>query len=64
MIGAFGKGDLAGLESVREESNSLSIRRSQVASLDASLAPMYSASVVDRAMSDCFLAFQEIAVWP
>jgi len=40
------------------------IRRSHTASLDASLAATYSASVVDKAISDYFFNFQEIAVPP
>ena len=63
MIGAFGRAALADPGFVRAESNSFRIQRSQIASFEASLAHIYSASVVDRAIRLCFLAFQEIAVW-
>jgi len=61
-IGAFGWGGADGTGSANTERILWSIRRSQIASLEASLAPTYSASVMERAMRDCFLDFYEIAV--
>jgi len=62
-MGGFGKVDFARGGFVKIVHRSWGGRRSQIASFEASLAPMYSALVVERAMSDCFLAFQDTAVW-
>jgi len=56
-MGVFGRADLADPEVARAENNSCRIRRSQIASLEASLASLYSGSVVDKAIRDCFLTF-------